>query len=61
MFLRFDHINYLVLAKLAWLLVTSILFTQQLASHRHFGVFAIDARYQLTLLILISVILTLWR
>jgi hypothetical protein len=50
-----------LLGSCLWLLVAAILFSGQLASDRHYGIFAIDTAYHFTLLIFMSVLLTLWR
>lgn len=44
-----------------WLATAAIALTGQLASARHYGIYAIDAAFYFVFLIFMSVLLTLWR
>ena len=51
----------LILGSALFVLVTAVAFTGQLASDRHYGIFAIDAAFYFVLLNFQGVLLTWWR
>jgi hypothetical protein len=49
------------LGVLLWLIVAAVGFTAYLASDKHIGIYAIDTGYQLTFLLFMGVLLSMWR
>ena len=50
-----------LLGGVLWLIVAAVGFTAYLASDKHIGIYLIDAGYQLTFLLFMGVLLTMWR